>query len=316
MGARARIGRSALALLCCALGAPRAHSEEPRAACLPEALRLRTVFATPSDLAGALRENAALHKESERRARAKRAFAEAGCTSVEEHAHEGTRETSLVCRIAGGGGRAIAIASSPSFDGWPSAVLLPAIARSVAAAPRRHEYAIALLARSVSGQPIGARNFADSFGDAPPRVFVHVGAVGSGAPQVGPETSDAQRCLLDSISRAELGAPLGQLLAWDQVSVQCLTAGAYRYSGGTESVRICGRDSFERLVDVAAFTRRGVEVAGLYAYPQRDRASFARVDTPRLDPAAYVATHRVLATYAVALDQVLDPPLPTGSPAP
>jgi hypothetical protein len=152
--------------------------------------------------------------------------------------------------------------------------------------------------------------FAESFGARTPRVFVHVGRAGAQLPEIGPEASEHQRCVVESVSNATLGSPLRRVLAWDQVSVQCLSAGGNRYSGGTESLRTCASASFSRLLDIDPFVQGGVEVAGLYAYPKRERGNFARQKTPRLDPAAYIATYRVLAAYVVALDSVLLAPPP------
>jgi hypothetical protein len=105
--------------------------------------------------------------------------------------------------------------------------------------------------------------------------------------------------------------------AWDQVSVPCLTGGLNRSSGGTESLRTCSSASFSRLLDVDPFVQHDVAVAGLYAYPKRERAAFSMPKAPSLDPVAYVAAYRLLTAYAVALDQVLVPAsLPAPTPIP
>ena len=289
------------------LAATSAHGEEPRD-CLPADLKLRVAFAEPKRLAEALRELEGERKRAGKLAVLKRRFTEAGCAQVEEQAGDGLAEPNLVCRIPGRGPDTIAIGSSPAFDGWPAAALLPEIARAVAAAPREHAYAIAVLSRAASGSALGAHVFADSFSARPPRVFVHAGMLGAEMPEIGPEADDARRCVVGSIARAALGASVRQVAAWDQVSIQCVTGGGNRYSGGTESLRTCSSASFSRLLDVDPFVQRGVPVAGLYAYPKRDRANFAMAKTPRLDPVAYVAAYRVLAALAVALDRVLGAP--------
>jgi hypothetical protein len=299
--------RSVVVLAAMLLAMAPLRADEAKRDCLPADLRLRVAFAEPKQLASALRALEGERKSAGKRVVLKRRFEEAGCARVEEQAGAGFEAPNLVCSIPGRSGDTIAIGSSPTFDGWPAAALLPEIARSIAAAPREHSYAIALLSRGTSHKPIGSRAFAKSFGERLPRLFVHVGIVGSMLPEIGPEAGDEQRCVIESISRALLGEPLRSVLAWEQVGMQCVSPGGNRYSGGTESLRTCQGAAYSRLLDIDPFLQSDVEVAGLYAYPKRDKTLFSMPERTRLDPAAYVASYRVLAAYSVALDALLGP---------
>jgi hypothetical protein len=278
-----------------------ASAQEASRPCLPMDLRLSVAFAEPKRLAGALKELEGERKQAGKRAVLERRFAEAGCASVEKQGGPGFAEPNLICRIPGRSSATIAIGTSPMVDGWAAAALLPELARAITASPREHSYAIALLSRAVFATPAGAREFADSFGDRPPLIFVHPGVLGSQLPEVGPEADDEQRCVVQSIARAVAGARLKSIVGWEQVSTPCRTATvpSLRGAGSRGSaLAFCGSVPFGRLLDVDPFVRGDVSVVGLYAFPDRERDS-------RIDAAAYVATYRVLAAYSVALDALL-----------
>jgi hypothetical protein len=295
----------AVAVLLLAVGVADARAEEAARDCLPTDLKLRVAFAEPKRLAEGLREIEGERKRAGKRAVLKRRFEEAGCAGVEEQAGPGLAEPNLICRIPGKRADAIAIGSSPMFDGWTAAALLPELARAIAASPREHSYAIALLSRAVAATPAGAREFAASFAEQPPRVFVHLGMLGSRLPEIGPEASDEQRCVVQSIARA-VGAGVETIRAWNQVASPCLASNA---QGRAHSpVNTCRHDSFAHFLDVDPFVRADVSVAGLYAFPKRDKTNFSMQQSARLDPVAYVASYRVLAAYTVALDAVLAAP--------
>jgi hypothetical protein len=210
----------------------------------------------------------------------------------------------LICRIAGRKPDEIAIGSSPLLDGWGAAALLPEIARAIAATPREHGYAIALLSRSAVATPAGARAFAQSFGERRPRVFVHVGVLGSQLPQVGPEAAEEQVCIVDSVARAVAGVSVDRIKTWSEIGVPCFEESRHGVGG---VARTCDAASLTRVLDTAPFVRAAVPVVGLYAYPKRDPTIFSLRRKPRFDAAAYVASYRILAAVAVAFDALPGP---------
>jgi hypothetical protein len=300
-----RWGCAALAAFALAGGA---RAEDGAAKCLPDELRMRAKFAEPKQLAAALSELDGARKRADKREVVARRFREAGCASVEEQSGAGLAEPNLVCRIPGKSARTIAVGSSPEFDGWASAALLPEIARAVASAPREHGYAIALLSRALAEVPAGARVFADALAAERPAIFLHLGPSGAANPLIGPESDERQLCALLELGRA-LGAPIETLPAWSQANVPC--PGTPLLSRGMNApLALCETSAYSRFLDVDPFVRAQVPVVGVYAFPKRERTNFAMRVSPRLDPTLYVTSYRLLAAYAVALDQLLAPGLP------
>ena len=298
MRALRRCAPTAIALLVLAAGV-RAQEAAPR--CLPEELRMRVKFAEPKQLAEALSALEAARKRETKAEILARRFRDAGCAEVEEQPGAGLAAPNLVCRLPGASDRTIAIGSSPEFDGWASAALLPEIARAVASAPREHGYALALLSRSVEATPAGARAFADSDA-ASTALFLHVGSLGTGKAKIGPEADERQACALRELAAA-LGTSIEAVLGWKQLNVPC--PGTALLGMAQRPLANCESASFVRFLDVDPFMRAGVPVLGVYAFPKRDATSFSQPEPARLDPAAYVATYRLVAAYAVVLDQLL-----------
>jgi hypothetical protein len=281
----------------------RALAEDQPANCLPADLRLRVSFAEPKGVMETLGELTGERGDARKRALLRQRFLDAGCASVEEQAARGTTEPNLICRIPGSGEATIAIGSSPAFDGWPAAALLPEIARAVSASPRAHGYVIALLARSEATDPSGAREFAKTV--RAPRLFVHVGRMGSGHPMLGPATDNAQSCVFGAISEAVGGGPVGTLRSWGNERFAETCAGSDLYSAivagpaAPRRVNTCGDRRFEQFLDTDPFVQGGVPVVGVYDFPAKELS--------RSDAVAYFAEYRVLTAYAVALDQLFAP---------
>lgn len=306
-----RLAHCALALWI-AWGATAARAEDAPA-CLPDDFQLRVKFAEPKQLAETLAAVEKAKRRAGKREVLARRFREVGCASVEGLAGEGNSEPNLVCRIAGRNSKTIVLGTSPQFDGWPAAALLPEIARSVAASAREHSYAFAVFSRVVRETPAGARAFMASAAADPPASFLHVGSLGAALPQIGPESGEGQRCVLQAVARG-LGLELEAMRGWEQISVPC--AGSTMQGRSHSPAFSCKGESFGRFLDTDAFIRAEVPVAGVYAYLGRDRTNFAMPKTPRFDAAAYVMSYRVLAAYAVALDRVLAAPASAPPPEP
>ncbi len=297
-GARCALSRS-FAVAFALLSMASANAQESARACLPADLELRVAFAEPKQLTETLGELTNTHSRAGKRAVLRQRFEEAGCATIEEQGGRGSAEPNLICRLPGTGEETIAIASSPAFDGWTAAALLPEVARALAAAPREHGYAIAVLSRSNSETPSGARAFAESFGLHSPIFFVHLGMLGSRLPMIGPGARDERVCEVEAVARAVSGASLGTIGSWsgEQFSRPC-PGSPLLDTRSPHRASICQSSPFNHFLDTDPFVRRGVAVIGVYDFP-RDGEPW------ELDPAAYVATYRILAAYAVALDTLL-----------
>lgn len=292
------MGRSARYAIALGLawGAAFARAEDAPA-CLPADISLRVQFAEPKQLAEALSAVGKPPRRAGKREVLARLLREAGCANVEEQGTRELPEPNLVCRIPGRTNSTIVVGLSPQVDGWPAAALLPALASNVRAEPRDHTFVFAAFSRSALLTPGGARFFLESSGEREhPALFVHFGLLGAEAPIIGADTSDEQRCILQSTARA-LAIELDALRDWERVYYPC----------GEEFALPCSGLSDRRDLDTFAFSRSGSDVAGVYGVKEELSLGYEKRATPHFDPAMFVQAYRVLAAYLMVLDQLPAP---------
>lgn len=294
---------AAYALIVALLPAAGTRSEEGTHSCLPAELRMRARFADPEQLVRALNEVDSERKRSAKRDAVARRFREAGCAAVEEQHGAGISEPNVVCRIAGKHERTIAIGSSPAFDGWASAALLPEIARAISSSERIHSYEIAMLSRSARESPSGARLLRDSRSRESWALFIHAGSLGFEKPLVSEESDDLQSCAIRELAKT-FGMQVPRERGWDRLSIPC----DFVRGNAPTPISNCSGSSVTRMLDVHPFIRDEIPVLGLYAFPERDAMNFRKPRATRLDAEQYVHAFRLLAAYAVIADQLL--PLP------
>ena len=292
-----RILVAVAACVASALGA-----EQPNRSCPPVELAIRVAFGSPQQLADGLKELAEQRGSSSKWRLIEARLREAGCSSVESQAGRNLSEPNLVCRIGDGSRPTIVVGLSPWLDGWQSAALLPQLARAISAGPRRHDFLLVAFGRNVLLQPDGARELLDQLA-SPPSLFVHFADVGMQPLVVGADTAESQTCLVQSVAAA-MGSPISALSTWERVYYPC----------GEASALLC--TGVRRDLDTFPFLRRSIAVTGLYGVREEPSLGLRARDPPRLSPAHYVASYRVLAAYLVAADGALGaPPRPT-APAP
>jgi hypothetical protein len=285
-----RWNRRAIAVVMVSLLAlARAGAEEAETVdCLPADLKLRLAFAEPKRLVDALSRIAKLKEAADQRAELAGMLAEAGCDEIEQQSDSSLREPNLLCRIGDGARHSIVVGTSPLLDGWMTAAILPALASALKSDARRHQFVLVAFGRSSLLQPRGARVFLEQERH-PPKAFVHLAQIGLDPPLIGPETSEQQRCLVQSVGRA-IGLEVGALPSWDRVALGC-----------DDRRGRCAAYEDSRSLDTYPFRKRAVEIVGLYGIrEQRGLASAAQA--PRLDPALFVLSYRLAAAYLVALD--------------
>lgn len=293
-------------LLAAALAAAPAQVLAESASCLPPEFSLRVKFATPEELAAGLAAITQPKRDAGKREALAGQLGEAGC-ELEEQGASKLREPNLVCRVPGKRRATIVVGSSPGFDGWPAAALLPALARAVAAAPREHSYEFAAFARSVPQHPSGARHFARSLGDdVRAALYVHIGVAGLAPPIVGPGASTRQHCVIETVARA-IGVRLSSASSWNELELPCSSQSGLHV--GSDFDESCGEAGYRRLLDVSAFADAEIPFIGVYG--MRERSPFPQIsqNAERFDAAAYVRSYRLLAAYLVAIDAALMDPV-------
>ena len=259
--------------------------------CVLGAAAPHVALEAPAAIAKRMRELVEVEAPGDARLVLRRQLAALGCPQLEEQPTNRGTEPNLVCTVPGGGAGLIVVGTSPEFHGRAAAALLPALATTWMHEARQHTLALVAFSRAKRGEARGAWAFAESLAESSrPKLFVHIGAVGFGAPSIAPGTDRPGRCALSSIART-LEIELSE------------TTLAQGYSGACRPIAL-GRQSTVQCIpplvvrnreatDRAPFERGSTRIAGIDALVPA---------APQFDSAQHYRAYRLLASFLVVSD--------------